>query len=302
MRSQRWGTFSVVDHKDAAAMAPEVLLYDKLVLPYPSSDEERQRWDAAGRDTSLLDRRLSELGPLAVKALWDSDRNKKFDVWMEELERVDQDLAQMTKEAKEKMAYAMTRRILAQDTALPQAGTRIVRVAAYQSEADLRSHFILESNPRAREAETLGYLLAHRIAVPANLDPGKALAKAIEMATKNDDFLEHRAQLYDWQDSIVSQNIPPKQAAGEMDQMIRKYNESVTNAVKDVYFKFACTLSVAALGILGSGFNPVAVGGALVALVSFARFDRTPVPKAGLNAPAAMFHDAEACFQRFRWA
>ncbi|HYM08376.1 MAG TPA: hypothetical protein VEU11_17620 [Terriglobales bacterium] len=179
MASQRWGTFSVIDHKDAAAMVPEVLLYDKLVLPYPFSAEERQRWDIVGRDTGLLDRRFDALGPLAVKALWDLDRKKKFEVWMNELEHVDQDLAQMTEEARQKMAFAMTRHILAQDMPLPQDGTRIVRVAAYQSEADLQSHFILDSNPEEKERETLGYLLAHRIAVPTDLDPEKALAKTI---------------------------------------------------------------------------------------------------------------------------
>ncbi|HYM08375.1 MAG TPA: hypothetical protein VEU11_17615 [Terriglobales bacterium] len=122
------------------------------------------------------------------------------------------------------------------------------------------------------------------------------------MATKNDNFLEHRLKLYEWQETILSQNVPPADAAKEMDQMIHKYNESITKAVKDVYFKFVFTLAGAALGILGSGFNPLSVGGALVAIVRFAKFDRTPVPTPGMNAPAAMFHDAEACFQRFRWA
>jgi hypothetical protein len=44
MASERWGTFSVIDHKNAAAMVPEVLLYHRLVLPYPTSPEERERW------------------------------------------------------------------------------------------------------------------------------------------------------------------------------------------------------------------------------------------------------------------
>jgi hypothetical protein len=33
MTRERWGTFSVIDHKDPAELIPEVLLYDRLVIP-----------------------------------------------------------------------------------------------------------------------------------------------------------------------------------------------------------------------------------------------------------------------------
>lgn len=35
MSIERWGAFSVVDHKDARKLAADVLLYDRLVLPAP---------------------------------------------------------------------------------------------------------------------------------------------------------------------------------------------------------------------------------------------------------------------------
>jgi hypothetical protein len=46
--SERWGTFSVIDHKNAASLVPEVLLYDPLVIPVPSDDNENQRWKELG--------------------------------------------------------------------------------------------------------------------------------------------------------------------------------------------------------------------------------------------------------------
>jgi hypothetical protein len=39
MSRERWGTFSVIDHKNAAALVPDVLLYDRLVLPVPTTDK-----------------------------------------------------------------------------------------------------------------------------------------------------------------------------------------------------------------------------------------------------------------------
>lgn len=38
MARERWGAFSVIDHKNTAAYVPEVLLYDKLVIPVPPKD------------------------------------------------------------------------------------------------------------------------------------------------------------------------------------------------------------------------------------------------------------------------
>ncbi len=44
MASQIWGTFSVKDHCRANAFVREVLLFDRLVLPVPSDEQERSRW------------------------------------------------------------------------------------------------------------------------------------------------------------------------------------------------------------------------------------------------------------------
>jgi hypothetical protein len=48
MSRQRWGAFSVKDHIDAAALAADVLLYDKLRFPVPPKEDE-VRWEDAHR-------------------------------------------------------------------------------------------------------------------------------------------------------------------------------------------------------------------------------------------------------------
>jgi hypothetical protein len=49
-RRQRWAAFSVRAHRDLASLAADVLLYDRLILPVPEDDPERERgirkeWD-----------------------------------------------------------------------------------------------------------------------------------------------------------------------------------------------------------------------------------------------------------------
>src|SRR5262249_22500109 len=88
MTRERWGTFSVIDHKDASAFIPEVLLYDRLVIPTPCNDEDRERWTMKGWQPDLLDQRLETLGPLAVRAAWDEVQQKNFQKRMEQLDRV----------------------------------------------------------------------------------------------------------------------------------------------------------------------------------------------------------------------
>jgi hypothetical protein len=50
-----WGTFSVKDHCKQRAFVAEVLLYDRLVIPYPPNEQERARWASQGWDPQKLD-------------------------------------------------------------------------------------------------------------------------------------------------------------------------------------------------------------------------------------------------------
>ena len=146
-------------------------------------------------------------------------------------------------------------------------------------------------------------MLAHRIAVPAHVDPETAFKKAVKLAKEDEKFQEHRQKLYEWQETVLRDKIPPAVAVTEMDQKVERYNKAVEKAVKDVYYKFAFTLAGAGLAIAAGGlFSPFATGGALLAVVRFAKYDMKPAVDAGDNAPAAMFHDIEATYKKFRLA
>ena len=42
-RRQRWAAFSVRAHRDLGSLAADVLLYDRIILPVPENDPERER-------------------------------------------------------------------------------------------------------------------------------------------------------------------------------------------------------------------------------------------------------------------
>ena len=52
MNIERWGAFSVIDHKDDRKLATEVLIYDRLLIPTPMHWDlerwEKEEWDPKG--------------------------------------------------------------------------------------------------------------------------------------------------------------------------------------------------------------------------------------------------------------
>jgi hypothetical protein len=295
MARERWGTFSVIDHKNAASLVPEVLLYDRLVLPVPPDDQERRRWQSKGWAPEVLDLRLEQLGDLAIRASWDLELQKDFRQRMKQLKETQFDATQMSKEAQESLHYQMTRMILAQTQSrvLPRDVTSVVTVAAYQSAHDFNTHFVLDKASADSDRATLGFLLAHKFAVPDDRDPEKALGKAIDLSN-DEEFREHRRKLYAWQDDVIGQGIPPQRAIQEMEEMVAKYNQCVERAVKTVYYKFAFAVAAAGLALAAAPLGaPLAGVAAMCSLVQFATLDRKPVVDAGESAPAALFHDVK---------
>jgi hypothetical protein len=131
-----WGTFAVNDHLEPGAFLREVLLFDRLVVPVPSSDQERLRWFAPNPvdpseswDPDRLDELLSVLGTqheagyngsqLVRTSPWDLDRWQSSKAKREVAEAISVDTA-----------FGATRLVLTQDEALPAI---VEAVAAYPS-------------------------------------------------------------------------------------------------------------------------------------------------------------------------
>jgi hypothetical protein len=303
MGVERWGAFSVVDHKDARKLAADVLLYDRLVLPTPPAwDIERwndKKWDPAG-----LEKRLEQLDKLAIRATWDLERQKQ---WSEKFRALRDDVQDIN------AALHMTRRVLAEhgrDYRPPGVGSVEV-VAAFQSEADF-AELDGEGSQSAARAE-LDFLIAHRLAVPDGDNAEESLKRALELCSK-DKFANRRRRFHDWQRSVVLDGVHPEDAVADLQRLVREYNEAVQktkgsfrletamlvgglSAAALATFAGAAPAAVAALGIGAlKGAQVVSIGnaavGAILQVVRHARSRKDP-DGAAVDFSGAMFHQIE---------
>src|SRR5256885_16298045 len=82
MAIERWGAFSVVDHKDAKKLAAEVVLYDRLLMPKPA-DQDLERWKTW--DADGMTARIKQLDKIAIGVKLDLDWRKEWKQHMKDL-------------------------------------------------------------------------------------------------------------------------------------------------------------------------------------------------------------------------
>jgi hypothetical protein len=89
MKTERWGTLSVMDHKNPSAFITDIILYDHLVIPTPPDQNAEQLWRYEGRSPELLKKRLDKLGDLAEQVSWRSGTNEQFRRYQAKLDIAD---------------------------------------------------------------------------------------------------------------------------------------------------------------------------------------------------------------------
>jgi hypothetical protein len=302
---ERWGTFSVADHKRPRAFVAEVLLYDRLVIPYPPTPEERERWTAQTWKPDLLDKKLEILGEeIAIRAPWNEWAEERYKSRMDAAKSVNFDGVYVVGEQDKVDAFHMTRMILAQDCrpALPKGVAKVWALAAYPSfDAYQRDK---KQTAGGDPQEALAMILSNQFLVPES--PGKSddelLKQAVALAQR-DDFKEKRATFHRWQEDIIEQEIPPDKAVEEMEEYLKQYNNIVKKAEGEVYWKYAFMAIPVALSIATAGLGaPLFVAGAtgLISVAAFAKFDRKPKIDSGDCDAAAMIHDVQDHFKPTR--
>lgn len=289
---ERWGTLSVRDHLDARSLVSDLVLYDRLVFPVSSDEDERVRWDREGWKPGLLDSRIRQLGSdLVVQAPWNRKRRGEWRRTYDQLKQVGTDAFQATR-----MVLSMER-----PTILPDGVTHVTAVAAYHSEGELRRDFVVGDREEAGGQGELGLLLANRLVVPKIRNVDEALLIAVGLA-RDEDFRRKRRAYYEWQertiDTMTKEQMAPENAAEEMEQLVEEYNDCVRAASRKTTYRLAFTLAGTGLSLAAAPFAPLALAGAFVGLVQFATLDRRPVVEPGEAAPAAMFHDVRRALDR----
>src|SRR5687767_2654232 len=107
---ERWGSLSVDDHTNTAALIAHVLLFDRLIVPVMTEQvdrNERAYWVKKGWDPDLQLERLDVLEDLAIRRPWDAQRRASFRTRILELTAEQHDA---------EAGKHLTRMILAQET------------------------------------------------------------------------------------------------------------------------------------------------------------------------------------------
>lgn len=291
----RWGSFSVVDHLDTAALTTEILLYDKLVFPVPSSPETRQRWVERGRDPDLLDCRLAELGELAYAAKWD---RPLWEDWNGRMQLMDQVTAEL--------GYGMTALVLAD--ALSEHGQlseymaniepRPIVIPAYQSESSCRADFDVGRIPEADAARAaleagFGLIFRRRLEVPLTDDPDRAYYKAIELVREDDDYLAARRALFDFEDEVIAKQYTPAFALKKLDNLAEQQNALLRRAFRRTWFVRVVRIVGAAGPIIPLYLHQPELAAATAVSINAATLRFSQPPPDPNKSPAAVFHRAE---------
>jgi hypothetical protein len=305
MAFETWGTFSVGDHLGSKAFVADVLLYDRLVLPVPDK-EERERWEALGRQPDVLDRKLRILeeashgrrpGPRLVERL----------PWTEEFRhRLDQEYPDERAAAREGIlslpeGEAMDRGIVAHQMRSSNPETPEV-VPAYTSyaamEADWRPVSISVDQVSRPDDRLLG-VIGWKLFVPSDpaLDDDDLLAEAVRLAQRKK-FRKARSDFHHWRRDVTRQGPTPKQFKNELEKLLGRYQEETAKVARRTATMNAFMFVGASASLVGAlALPPVAIAAPILTLVRIGVEKLWRSPEDPETRAVAMFHDARKHFK-----
>lgn len=233
-KQQIWGTFSVRDHVREGAFIPEVLMYDRLVVPTPpdrfsgepeeraEAEHEWQRWIDNEWNPARQAQLLGILGELAVPVVW-SRR------WREQWQTVyGQRRQSVSERMARELAYQVTGDVLLKLT--PAMAEGVVAVAPYdlldelKKDLDIRKRRVTGADLErgaGLPGSALTALIGYKFLVPEDPDKDdfELLVHAVDVA-RNAGYRTARQALHHWLRRF-------RNKAGEIDK------ESIRQAVRD---------------------------------------------------------------------
>jgi hypothetical protein len=266
-----WAAFSVRAHLNLRALASDILLYDRIILPSPGGDPaEEARWEQQGWEPAELEFRVIQAADSIYTVPWSAAMR---DVWADQARNWRE--LEATGPGPSGAGYGLTPVVMARTAvgqqeimralgpgtdAGDQVWTRPFLIAGYQTEQEAAVELRLEredptlmAQPQAgsRDADrVLAMEISRRVEEPALKDPDEAFVAAAELASR-DSFRQARANLLDFIDRLVVNEIP----ASEVKASLRSLEESYNAAVRDFHHQTWKRRAVALL--------PLAAGGAM---------------------------------------
>jgi len=323
MPVQLWGTFSVIDHIDTAALVADVLLYDRLIIPCPPPTEEAYKeWCRRGWKPRTQARILRHIEGLYEPVFWDEGRRKRF----QELTGRAPAASDMALHARAELGGYM----LTQDMLRGEVETSLVQrkqqdgfgpedikvVSAYRSGEAFRRDFII-SDPVPVPAQTDGRgadggaeaeepakpgekrlpdreaeiyrLVSRKLMLPADKDPEDALKRAVDLA-KSEDYQRHRRRFHEYIDLRMAQRASPMADRVALEDGLTELEKLEREAFKSDKLELMTVVLKSLTGLTG---GPFGLASGLLEYFGYFKRPTDAVPP----GPFAMFHDARQVFR-----
>jgi hypothetical protein len=291
LQAETWGAYSVRDHCRQRPFVADVLLYDRLVIPYPPDEFETERWKFQGWQPERLKECLQVLGELAVPVPWNEQRRQQFKNQWDAAAQLD---PYYTTSLQMKLEFELN----VPKESIPY-GVDIIRpIAAYQSWDEFKTSFkpTPVADIRAPNVGTLIAVVAHEFLVPDNpeFDDMKSLEAAAKLA-RDEEFRGERNIFHRWLDDKIRARAIEKDVVTELNKKIRAFKwakrlDHVRSIAK--YAHWTLELAPGAAVLAGIDWHVAAVGEAAVRFASFG-LERLAEPVPHRATPAALFYDAE---------
>jgi hypothetical protein len=286
---ERWGVFSVIDHKDEIRLATELMLYDKIAVPTPIEGDSKdwKRWEKNGWAPERLMKIIGRpnLRDLFIETEWDLNRKKnwknKFEEAKAAIHKVNSEIQQAIDNrvaaAAADNAHRSKRELDKAIEAASYAETKneIIRhlkgtvefyhgpvefYAAYQSRAEFDALHHTEDSIQ-QGVERVNFLIQHRLAVP-DLEPDILLDRVAEL-TSSVKFKERRRLFYDWQINQLQHSDcgNPEAVIKELNQIVQDFNaQAVANDQKCRWETVVTVMAVAGAAVAAwAGLDPTSL-------------------------------------------
>jgi hypothetical protein len=263
-RRQRWAAFSVRAHRDIGSLASDVLLYDRIILPVPEDDPERERWVRHDWAPDLIALRTVQAAGVIIPVPWTAQLRAEWKASWDQLQQLGQEVA-----------YGLTGKIYAsslvawneiraglQPDELPERKPFIL--AGYQSEDEAKAELsivpadripadVAAAHPQAEAPG--GRPVDHAVALqvsriveePAVLDPEEAFLTAISLAT-SPAFQRARRRLFDLEDDLYLDDWQPAEVEDKLAGLEEEYRDVVRAACQQTRRRRVATLLPTAAG------------------------------------------------------
>jgi len=299
MSRQVWGTFSVKDHCASRAYVADVMLYDRLVIPVPPDDEQRENWDQQGWNPGLQECLLEILGDKARRVPWTKELRER---WRSRFYG-GFDIPRELRESRD-LPFPVTRLALFDD--IPRHVTGVAAVTNFPSMAELSAAVNLRAveNQQHYSCSALVAVLGRAFLVPD--DPSRShldlLQDAVDLSSEPE-FTRKRACFWRWayefiDDTGVTDQLAIKDAVEEMNDLITDEQKILQRHKIRTTTRYAFLVASITLGLLGGPLTAIGVGGAFVSVGDFLA-DKLLADKPDAKKPAALFHDIR---RHFGWS